>query len=253
MVFSFSLSWGYHEGWEPLFNHGLAPLLAIYFYGSAAAQGAGDGMRNLEIEGETVLSEGSAMGRSEYYSHLRTVFILNQNVVTKPASLHPFPVVFVLNALFLELTSCLWGWNLLEPVRVWNSDPFTSHEKTGLSAYLLTLPPLAQVGKYSFEVRYRKFSTVLFAETWLLKGRDSRDVFGDISLVSLKPPPSFLHFFLVVWQCTEIVPHRNENWRTCHFKRFQFGGKILKKNEALVGVLRVETFPGHERRPGSLG
>ena len=34
---------GYHEGWEPLFNHGLAPLLAIYFYGSAAAQGAGHG------------------------------------------------------------------------------------------------------------------------------------------------------------------------------------------------------------------
>lgn len=65
----FSLSWGYHEGWEPLFNHGLAPLLAIYFYGSAAAQGAGDGMRNAFRRG------GSAMGRSEYYSHLRTVFI----------------------------------------------------------------------------------------------------------------------------------------------------------------------------------
>lgn len=32
---------GYHEGWEPLFNHGLGPLLAIYFYGSAAAKGAG--------------------------------------------------------------------------------------------------------------------------------------------------------------------------------------------------------------------
>lgn len=32
---------GYHEGWEPLFNHALAPLLGIYFYGSAAAKGAG--------------------------------------------------------------------------------------------------------------------------------------------------------------------------------------------------------------------
>ena len=32
---------GYHVGWDPLFNHGLAPLLALYFYGSAADEGAG--------------------------------------------------------------------------------------------------------------------------------------------------------------------------------------------------------------------
>ena len=50
------------------------------------------------------------------------------------------------------------------------------------------------------------------------------------------------------------MPHRNENWRTCHFKRDQFGGKILKKkNQAIVGVLTVETVPGNERRPGCLG
>ncbi|CAE8630548.1 unnamed protein product [Polarella glacialis] len=32
---------GYHEGWEPLFNHALAPALAAFFYGSSAAGGSG--------------------------------------------------------------------------------------------------------------------------------------------------------------------------------------------------------------------
>lgn len=32
---------GYHEGWEPLFNHATAPLLALFLYGSAAQQGSG--------------------------------------------------------------------------------------------------------------------------------------------------------------------------------------------------------------------
>ncbi|CAE7682161.1 unnamed protein product [Symbiodinium sp. CCMP2456] len=32
---------GYHEGWEPLYNHSLGPLWALFFYGSAASQGSG--------------------------------------------------------------------------------------------------------------------------------------------------------------------------------------------------------------------
>eukprot|EP00930_Biecheleria_cincta_P017226 TRINITY_DN13757_c0_g2_i1.p1 TRINITY_DN13757_c0_g2~~TRINITY_DN13757_c0_g2_i1.p1 ORF type:complete len:454 (-),score=58.56 TRINITY_DN13757_c0_g2_i1:21-1328(-) len=32
---------GYHEGWEPLFNHALGPLLAAFLFGSTAAGGSG--------------------------------------------------------------------------------------------------------------------------------------------------------------------------------------------------------------------
>lgn len=32
---------GYHEGWEPLFNHALSPLLATFLFGSAAVGGSG--------------------------------------------------------------------------------------------------------------------------------------------------------------------------------------------------------------------